>query len=1489
MQYQGLLAQRARSRFQALGDLTVEFGGSASERQIKNTPYALAQYYGYVAPADRPRFEALIEKRVDRFESTPLDFAELTRWDTWFWLHPEKVAGVEQTTTSPQFPLTVKGTKEDIIRTIRAGMSPAAPAPNHLLLMKLKAKAAKAKLLLQAQSAHRPLAGLAGLGGLAGLLGAPGLAGLGDLQADTHQAVNTAALAIRGILERSKSERSYSATDKLGFEEVMRLYNPGISENDIKAWVWFRRSIGVPMGGGWRKFYLRDTGTSESLLTTTKTTSILDNRWRVIASVPAGVVLGKPTKKSHEYNGVNYLIFRSDDNALRFVDETKVSVKKAGFSTSEADLTALVKAGSLYYVAGELLPYPLYAFGNMYDRDLQLREDEAHIKATYGADVYELHELAIKSARPRLLSVQNVDPRERMKILAISEFAGEFHVSEVRADTFEDFAKVQEALRKEGYKESYPLNKLFEQWIAKLAPADFKEVNAADMQRYYLDKRPMSKNLSDAERQTIEMYAGPECEELFSRFLYEVLTREDQQKLDFSWNRKFNAQASVPYHRVPVGFECSARFKKGLLQFTTAQREAIAFMETTGSGVLAYDVGVGKTMSAIITVANALYAGKCSRPLVAVPNATYKKWLREIIGYEDAATGEFIPGVLSNTGITINDWYNLGADVPVVKQLAAGKVKVAANSITVVTYEGLAKIGLSNAALNIVAKELDAVLHQRGGAEKSARGKEKKQQGAFEIVGGSNAGTICDLDVLGFDYVVVDEAHNYKNIFGQVPTDEEGKKRFAISGSESARGQKLFFLANYVQRRFGRNVLLLTATPFTNSPLEIYSMLSLVGYETMVRMGLHNLEAFCETFILQGSEYVNTYDGGIAIAPVVKRFNNRLVLQKLIFNHIAYKTGEEAGVQRPCKINLPRVAKVEDGGRVRRLAPDEQTLTYLAMTPLQQANQRRIVASIQNRAPKDFGAIFRGLAQSLDNALSPHLVPGTPRPTSYRDYIQESPKLLYTMEAVATVKRWHEERNEPVSGQIIYMNRGKEFFDDIREWLYVETGYKRQVKHNGRTFSEVEIVSSGLSADKKEGIKDAFLAGVVKVIIGTATIREGIDLQTKCTVIYNLYPDWNPTDVKQLEGRGWRQGNEFGFIRVVMPLVQNSMDVFVFQKLEEKTSRVNDLWYRGDRGNVLDQESLDPEEVKFALFTDLNALVQMEIDRQVKEASRRVQLVAQDQQVMAEYKVTRDKFTGFRETLITDLKKLLMPTVQWRHEQTVGNMLTQLEKAGPGTRPSWWYALSEYMREALPQRMERFIIEGQAWLAAPDGGDNELLGLLRNGYQCIAYGGVAYPEGNNIKLSNFAGEYSKLMYAERTFLANKGLTVKDSPDAVLAALVAEHARLDAEIEYYQKDPEYKARAVAEVEAKKARLHITGASIEERVGEFAALNHLLGYKFGSRNTCDIPAAVRELPAPAVQRQLPPAAPAPTPNIKLLQLKAKAAKAKLLLQAQARQRA
>ena len=77
-----------------------------------------------------------------------------------------------------------------------------------------------------------------------------------------------------------------------------------------------------------------------------------------------------------------------------------------------------------------------------------------------------------------------------------------------------------------------------------------------------------------------------------SQFAFRFVRTEDQQRLDYSWNRLYNGQSDINYSKVPIGFECSARFKSGLLQITDIQREGVAFMEAMGSGINSFDVGV---------------------------------------------------------------------------------------------------------------------------------------------------------------------------------------------------------------------------------------------------------------------------------------------------------------------------------------------------------------------------------------------------------------------------------------------------------------------------------------------------------------------------------------------------------------------------------------------------------------------------------------------------------------------------------------------------------------------------------------------------------------------------------------------------------------------------------------------------------------------------------------------------------------------------------
>ena len=68
--------------------------------------------------------KAIEEKAKSKpYPQTPLSFTELCTFNTWFVLHPEKVCGIEKTTSSKEFPVTIQGDKAKILVTIEKQQS----------------------------------------------------------------------------------------------------------------------------------------------------------------------------------------------------------------------------------------------------------------------------------------------------------------------------------------------------------------------------------------------------------------------------------------------------------------------------------------------------------------------------------------------------------------------------------------------------------------------------------------------------------------------------------------------------------------------------------------------------------------------------------------------------------------------------------------------------------------------------------------------------------------------------------------------------------------------------------------------------------------------------------------------------------------------------------------------------------------------------------------------------------------------------------------------------------------------------------------------------------------------------------------------------------------------------------------------------------------------------------------------------------------------
>lgn len=882
------------------------------------------------------------------------------------------------------------------------------------------------------------------------------------------------------------------------------------------------------------------------------------------------------------------------------------------------------------------IPSVLYYSGNIYDRILAINKAQS-------TDQLKKQLKQLKNILPTPLKLTGKED-ERLVIDVLSKFSRETEI-----DSNGEFLSITKA---------------FKAYLRQLDRDETKYgISPYKVVSYHIDRDRFPNNTPAYEKAEIKRKGALESEYQMAKFLAYEITPEDREKIELKWNRENNGFVDINYNNVPLYFECSKFFKESDLQIRPAQREGVAFSLVNGTGIIAYDVGVGKTLTSILTVGNAIQSGLCKRPLIVVPKQTYDKWIGEIRGVYDDDGNLLGSGVLPQ--YPIYDLFNLSKKIGEDIILDDGKIKdLPETCILMATYEGMSNIGFGQEETSSFMAELKEILNQ-GFGDESERQKALDDEKLNKKIGVGIEGTKVNIEDIEADFLVIDEAHNMNKIFSNVKGEVvAGAKResspYQIQGSESARGIKAFFISNYIQRnsKGNGNICLLTATPFTNSPLEVFNMLALTNVKRLAQMGIKNVSAFFDNYVNQTYEKVVKQSGEIVESAVIKGWSNKVALQKILFNYMNYKSGEDANIKRPIKWTLPKLSEEINGVRVP-LALDKQIPTYLQPTPEQKQIQLEIgewlVDQMNDSVASKKAPHLVADIKAKKNCISPYIYKGTPPENiTPKQFIESSPKLKYTMECIKSVIDWHKKDGSPLSCQVIYINGGINYMLLVKRYLEEELGYKKQIAKNGKNkhFDEVEVLVGGgadtpkelkRNDDEKEAIKDLFLNGKVKVIIGSSTIREGIDLQKKSSVLYNLWVDWNPTDYKQLEGRVWRFGNIFANVRIVTPLLVGSSDAFTFQKLEEKTARINDIFDRNDRSNILQVGEEDREEVKWALIDDLEQVAKAKIKDMVAEKQKQEESITSKVELLQSIDYNMREMKRYEENIARTVE------TYWKH------------------------------------------------------------------------------------------------------------------------------------------------------------------------------------------------------------------------------------------------
>ncbi|MBR6198122.1 MAG: DEAD/DEAH box helicase family protein [Bacteroidaceae bacterium] len=505
----------------------------------------------------------------------------------------------------------------------------------------------------------------------------------------------------------------------------------------------------------------------------------------------------------------------------------------------------------------------------------------------------------------------------------------------------------------------------------------------------------------------------------------------------------------------------------------------------------------------------------------------------------------------------------------------------------------------------------------------------------------------------GFDLAVIDEAHKMRNVY-----------------RSSARTS-----ANVRDALTGVKKLLLTATPFQNSLMELYGLTSIIddrlfGNEKSFRRqygkgeNLLNLRQRIENMykrtlrrdVREYIKYTERY-------PLVQEFNATDEEQEL-YNEVS------EFLRRDDLYSVPASQKKLTTMIVRKILASSIYALIFTLTHIKARLQRMLETEQKERFDlsyiihdDDEMSVYEDIADEEDidgdTPLLDNDYVNVPRLKSEIATIEEfiaKAKTIKTeskIEALlsALEKAFITLKEKGAERKALIFTESTKTQAFLRDYLEANGYAGRIVLFNGKAsepqtneiykrwcLEHPDKVSGIKTADRRAAAVDYF-QHKADIMIATEAAAEGLNLQF-CSLVINYDLPWNPQRIEQRIGRCHRYGQKHDVVVVNFLNKRNYADVRVFNLLSTKFKLFDDVFGASDevlgQADAIDIESRiweiyqqcrSEEEINKA-FEQLQNEMQEQIDERMTEVRSQV-LENFDINVQEHLRMTRDNTTGF--------------------------------------------------------------------------------------------------------------------------------------------------------------------------------------------------------------------------------------------------------------------
>jgi len=603
------------------------------------------------------------------------------------------------------------------------------------------------------------------------------------------------------------------------------------------------------------------------------------------------------------------------------------------------------------------------------------------------------------------------------------------------------------------------------------------------------------------------------------------------------------------------------------------QRNAVARILFGGNTLVAHSVGAGKTMVMGAAAMEKKRLGLCNKTLIIVPNH-----LTEQMGSE-------LLSLYPNANILVATKRDFEKDR---RKLFCSRIATGNYDIVIMGHSQFSRIPLSTERQQkFLQDEIERYTQEIASAKKEKSGQDltikqmeatkKRLQSHLEELMDSPKDDVVTFEQLGVDSLMVDEAHEFKNL--AVTTKMQNVAGISTSGSQKA--TDLLMKTQYLDEiTGGRGLVFCTGTPISNSPVELYTMMRYLQASTLRAHDLLSFDAWAANFG-QTTTSIELAPEGTGYRSKT-RFSRFFNLPELIS---MWKLATD--VQTSDMLNL-KVPELEGGKATVVMCPPTE-LQKESIQALGERAEKIRAGNVDPHTDNMLRVTTDGRKLALDQRLMNPLLPDVPE-----------------NKATACVEKVFEiwkNTAEAQSTQLIFSDLATpgtgewNIYDDIRNKLIARGIPKEQIAY----------IHDANTDAKKATLFAKMRAGKVRILMGsTKKMGAGTNVQTKLIALHHLDVPWRPSDIEQREGRILRQGNENPTVQIYRYATEGSFDAYSWQLIEQKQKFISQIMTSKSPARScqdLEEIALSYAEIKALCAGNPLIKEKMELDNEVARLS----------------------------------------------------------------------------------------------------------------------------------------------------------------------------------------------------------------------------------------------------------------------------------------------